>query len=576
MTDLRIYRAALLPAICALVVVMFALESRPGPIHAQLSPDNFDSGRAAALAKSVLGAGPTRTPGSSGDSSAADLVREHFRSVVGGAVSEQSFGGSFKGKDVTLRNVVLVLPGDSERRVVLIAHRDSAERPGVASSASATGALLEIADDFGGLRHRKTLVFVSTDGGSAGAVGAREFADAFPGRDLIDAAIVLSAPGVRQLRQPFLSPWSADDRSTSIQLVRSAASAIADQVGERSGAEGAFGHLVRLAFPSGLGEAAVLIADGVDAIQITGSGERPPPLSADGAGSISATSLDRFARVTLSLLLALDEADAPLIHGPGAYVTAGGNLIPGWSLAFLALALLLPVGAASVDGLARAARRREPVALRVAWVVSRSVPFLVALAVAYAISLVGWIPRPGWPFDPGAFPLGFGAISAFAFLAVVFTASWIVLRPLRLPPLIGGDGIAAAIGLTLFLLTAGIWLINPYLALLMVPTVHLWAAGAMPGARTRPGTAAILVFAGLALPAIATAYLAERLGVGVRMPWELTLMVTGGHVGLPLAVLGCLLGGCLVALAAIVWGARTEVVATAPRVAMDASTTPGV
>jgi hypothetical protein len=569
-TDLRIYRAALLPATCALVVVMFALETRPAPIHAQLSPDNFDSGRAVTLAKSVLKAGPARTPGGSGDSSAADLVREHFSSVAGGTVSEQSFAGSFKGKAVTLRNVVLVLPGDSERRVVLIAHRDSAEGPGAASSASATGALLEIADDFGGLRHRKTLVFVSTDAGSTGAVGAREFADGFPGRNLIDAAIVLSAPGVRQPRQPFLSPWSTDDRSTSTQLVRSAAASIAEQVGQHAETPGAFGHMVRLAFPSGLGEAAVLIAAGVDAIQITGSGERPPPLSADRAGSISTPSLDRFGRATLSMLLALDEAEAPLIHGPDAYVTVGGNLIPGWSLALLALALLLPVGAASVNGLARAARRREPVALHVAWVASRSMPFLLTLAALYVISFVGWIPRPGWPFDPGAFPLRFGGISAFVFLAMVFTASWVVLRPLRLPPLIGGDGIAAAIGLTLFLLTAGVWFIDPYLALLMVPTVHLWAAGATPRVRARPGSAAMLVVAGIALPVIATAYLAQRLGVGVRMPWELTLMVTGGQVGLPLAVLGCLLGGCLVALAALVWGARTEVVGS---VVVDASTT---
>jgi hypothetical protein len=42
------------------------------------------------------------------------------------------------------------------------------------------------------------------------------------------------------------------------------------------------------------------------------------------------------------------------------------------------------------------------------------------------------------------------------------------------------------------------------------------------------------------------------------MPWDLLLMVTGRHLGVPTALLWCLVGGCLVALAAIVTGGRSR------------------
>ncbi len=114
--------------------------------------------------------------------------------------------------------MILTLPGESERQVMLFAHRDSPEGPGYASSAAATATLVEAAESFGGSRHSKTLVFVSTSGGSDGASGARAFVEDYPERELIDGAIVVEQPGASRPSPPHVLPWSVDARSTSIQL----------------------------------------------------------------------------------------------------------------------------------------------------------------------------------------------------------------------------------------------------------------------------------------------------------------------------------------------------------------------
>src|SRR2546421_7047753 len=140
MLEPRIYRAALLPALLAVAVVMFAVAPRPEPVRSSLAPDGFDGLRAAALDKQLLKAAPERTPGSRDDAAAAAFVLQRFRQVEGGQVAEQRFNGTFGGADVTLRNVSLVLPGRSDRRVVLVAPRDCAAGPCAVSSGAATAA----------------------------------------------------------------------------------------------------------------------------------------------------------------------------------------------------------------------------------------------------------------------------------------------------------------------------------------------------------------------------------------------------------------------------------------------------
>ena len=418
----RIYRAAFAPALAVVVVLLFSLQGRPAPLPPVVASAEFDQDAAAKIDRQIVDAAPARTPGSEGDGAIADLVEKRFASVSEGQVTEQRFDHSFEGEDVELRNLILTLPGESARSVVVLAARDSASGPGAASSAAATATLLELVDKLRTYRHTKTLVFVSTDGGSDGAAGARVFAERFAERDLIDGAVVLWQPGSATPREPSLLDASAGSQSPSAQLVRTAERALTDQAGRQPQLEGMFGELARLALPSGLGEQAVLIERGIDAVGLSSAGERPLPVADDQPDDLSAATLGDLGRTALLLVATLDGAAAPPEHGPTAYLNLAGNMVPGWALALLALTLLLPAALASLDAVGQAFRRGARVGSALLWSASRSLPLLAALLLLYLLAVTGIVARPAFPFDPNRFRVGAGQIVAMIFLASVIGA----------------------------------------------------------------------------------------------------------------------------------------------------------
>lgn len=557
MLNARLYRAALLPALAAAIVMMFSVVTRPEGVRSEIPADGFEGDDAALIAQQLLAVAPQREPGSAGDETAADFVAKRFRQIEGGEVIEQRFEGDFEGEEVELRNVVLVLAGVSDSQVVVTAPRDCAEGTCAASSAAATAALLELAANFDGTRHRKTLVLASTDGSTAGAEGARELAGGLTAAP-VEGVIALSVLGPREPRDPFVLPWSTGPESTSAGLLDSARVAVETEVGTEVSEPGIVESLFRLALPSGLGESAALVSEGLDAVGISAAGERPGGVATE-EGAPPATVLEEFGRSALSLVLALDATTEPLEHGPEAQVPLAGKLIPGWAVALLVLTLLVPVAVVSADGLARASRRREPVLITLAWILSRSLPFAAALALAYLMTILTLVPDPAFPYDPDRFEPGLGGVAAMAAVAAAFCLGLIGVRRLKLPAE-AHEGVAAALGAVLSAGVLAVWAVNAYLALLLVPAVHLWVAGALAEVRRGPAAPLVAALGGLALPAAALADLAGRLGVIWELPWQLLLMVTGGHAGLLAALLGCVLGGCLLSLVelAVAPGAATR------------------
>ena len=535
-----LYRLALLPALAAALVLLFSVVSRPEPLRTDFAADSFDAARATALARELQRLAPDRSPGSAGDQAAADFVLSRFRAVEGGEVSEQRFGDS-------LRNVALVIPGESSERVVIAAPRDCGDGDCAVSSGAATAALIELADAFGGVDHSKSIELVSLDGSSDGAAGAGQLAASLDSEPA-EAVVVIAAPAAKDPSRPLVVPFSSGPQSTSIQLVESAQKAVETELGASDALhEGTISSLLRLAVPAGIGDQAPLIRDGHDALTITSAGELPLPPSQDRPADLSIASLGGVGRATLALSLALDAGSEPLVHGPGAYVPLAGKLIPGWAIALLAIALLAPVAVVSIDALARASRRGEALLPASAWLLSRMIPFFATALLAYLMALVGLIPAPSFPFDPSRYGFGAGAAAASLVLIAAFAAMVHLARRLSLPQE-SSDAAAPVIGAALALATVGIWIANPFLALLLVPTAHLWLLAAAPEMRGRATTVIVLCAAGLVVPALALVSLGSRLGVGLEVPWQLLLMFTGRHFG-PLALAPlCLLGGCLLAV----------------------------
>ena len=231
---------------------------------------------------------------------------------------------------------------------------------------------------------------------------------------------------------------------------------------------------------------------GVDAVGISGSGERPPP--ADEAAppeAVSSETVFAAGSTALDLLLTLDERRGPILSGPASYLQLGDNLLPGWTVRVLALALILPALLAAGDVWLRD-RRRDPRTARraVPWALERVLLPLGALLLTYAARLHRAAPRPVVSLRPGPLRARHraGRPSPWRRSLLVVALIALLVRPLRTPLNAEPQTLAAVGGLLCVAAVIGIWVTNPFMALLLdAPHAHLAAPGSGSGAAAGAG-----------------------------------------------------------------------------------------
>ena len=548
------YRAAFVPALLAVVLAMFSLQSRPRPLPQGLAADVLFDGRLAALQAARIGErAPDRRPGRPGDLATAALV-EGALDARGFRVQTESF--THAGRE--LQNVVGRRAGRSRRQLVIVAARDAAVVPEATGSAADTAALLELARVFQGRPTRKTLVLASVDGSTLGQVGTERLLDELGSPGVVDAVLVMSDLAAADRRGPFVQAWSNDYRRAGIGLQRTVSDSIRQELQLPAGASGTLGQLARLSFPIGIGAQGVLLEHGYDAVRISGSGELPPA----GDGPVEAIDEDRLGalgRATLRTVTALDMREPPP-HGPESYVTAVSQVMPGGVLALLAGTLLLPALVAAIDAFARARRRRLDVLPWMRWLAAWVAPFLAGLAAAEVLALTGATPiPPPAPVPPATLPLDGPALgvlgSVAAAMALAFLlARYLAGRPdarLRRPT---EPGAAVAVALVAGASAVLLWLANPYAGLLAVPAAHLWMLSVLTRARPARRVRGLLIALG-ALPVLLVAvyYLFALSLDPLEGAWYLLLLVTGHSVGLPTACVACLMLGSACAVSELAW-----------------------
>ena len=553
MIEPRIYRAAFVPALVALVLTMFSFESRPRPLPQGLAADVlFDGRQAAQLAADIAEDQPDRRAGRPGDRATAALVAESFRQR-GFRVERQGF--SHAGRD--LENVIARRAGRSRSQIVIVAARDAAVVPEAPGSAADTAALLQLARVFQGRAARKTLVLASVDGSTLGEVGTAKLVDELGPEGLIDAVLVVSDLGSRTRHGSFVQAWSNNPGRAGIGLARTVAESIRQELDQPVEGTGVLGQLAHLSFPIGIGSQGVLLEDGFDSVRISGSGDLPP----EGEGPVDTVDEDRLGtlgRATLRTVTAIDQDGRPR-HGPESYVLAVSQVLPGWVLALLGGTLLLPVLVASVDAFARARRRELPVVPWLRWVGAWTAPFLGGFALAELLALTGATPTPPpAPVPPADLPLDGPALAVLggvaAAMALAFAlARLLAARPdasLRMP-VEPGAGVALALALSVAALL--LWLVNPYAGLLAAPAAHLWMLAVLMRPVPRRRTRIVMIVLGLVPALLVTLYYLVTLSMDpLEGAWYLLLLVTGHSVGLVTTLVACVMLGVLGGTAEIV------------------------
>ncbi|HWX52259.1 MAG TPA: M28 family peptidase [Solirubrobacteraceae bacterium] len=544
----RLYRAALLPVVFALAIAAFSLTGRPRPLTATLAPDAFQGERAMSDLASLQAQFPARRPGSPGDQALAERIAhtiEGLGGTAGGGFSVQihSFSAQTIDGERTLTTVVAQRPGStSETPIVIVAHRDAAAR-GSQAELSGTAALLELARVFAARQTRRTIVLVSTSGGSGGAAGAADFVARLHGP--VDAAIVLGDVAGTRLSRPFVVPFSDGYGSAPMQLQRTVADAFTREAGTNPGAPSALGQLAHLTFPLTVGEQGPLNDAGLPSVLVQVSGERGP----SAREPVSRERLQGSGRAVLSSVDALDAAH-DVSSTPQTGVPMQRKTLPAWPLRLVVGALLLAPLIAILDGFARMRRRRAPVGRWVLWTLTCALPFFAAALFAYLIGALGILgAAPAAPVLPRALPVDGSAAAAILAVALVFALAWLQRRAIlgRLGWGTRPDPEVAGLSMLLVLLplTVLVWALNPFAALLLVPALHLWLLLADPELRPRPAGAFALLALGLAPIALLVVFYAHQLGLGpADVPWMALQLVAGGHVGLLSALLWSVAFGC--------------------------------
>lgn len=540
MQDLRAYRLGFVPVIAALVVLAFSLEGVPDPLEPPAATVEFDADAARADALALVRAGELRRPGGADAAAGAAFVAERFESLASGTIIDQTFNASVDGDDAELRNVALVMPGASDRATLILAGRGSRTGSGAATSAAATGVLLELAAKLGVSGRERTLVFASIDGASATDQGIHRLLEGLPDRLVIEAAIAIAQPGTEELAEPHLVTSATAPVRPSLRLVRTAEAALENHGQLDAGASGAFTQLARLAIPAATGSQAVLLADELDALTLSGAGEVPATGPAADVRP-APESLARIGSAALALAGAVEARVEPLETGPGPYLRLGDTVVPGWSIALLALALIVAPALAVGIELGRSGARGGAFGWAAEWALVALAP-LVAL---YALALAGLIPRPDTAFDPGRFQVGATELVALLALLGIAVGAWWVFG-LRRTPAAAPRQLAAPAAALAIAAAFVVWLVNPFLALLVAPVAHVAMIYATRSARlfALPATALALLPLALALATVAA-----TLDWGASAPWQLVVLLASGGFGL-LSAAG--LAVCLGALAAVV------------------------
>ena len=341
----RLYRGTWLLVGIPLLVAAFSVH-KPGPLPTPQPalPASFDGPSAIALASELSRLYPDRAPGSAGAVGAAQWFRDQL-APYRLHVEPDRFRANVPGLgERVLINQVVTIPGQSPDEIAILAHRDdSGVGPGANNNASGIAALIQLARSYGtaaGARPvspQHTLVFVATDGGAFGDLGARHFAETRPGQ--IVAAVALDS--IAGDGRPRLVLIGNEPRLASPGFVETAAQRVLEQSGERPAHPDALAQLIDLGFPFTLHEQGPLLAQGIPALTLTSGGERPPNAFTDQPGRLNQVRLAELGRATQQLVGWLD-GGAELAPGTARYVYFGPRVLPGWAIELVLLAALLP------------------------------------------------------------------------------------------------------------------------------------------------------------------------------------------------------------------------------------------
>jgi hypothetical protein len=535
--NLKVYRAAWVIAFVLAIVAFFTL-GRPDTPKLSQEPATFDGLRAAADLRELAQGFPQRVAGSDADNRAALWVTQQFRRA-GLEPHIDGVATTAGGRGVALQTVWAVSEGQTAGTIMVIANRDvpPLATQGANDNASGVAAMLELARTFTVTAHQHSIVFVCTSGDAFGALGAASFADTHPIDDLY-ALVALSKVATPGDEGIGLDGWSATARAAPPWLWLLTAPAARVTVNAEALLPGVPTQVLRLAVPASSGSQAPFVAAGVPGISLSWDGHRVPP-PADTVDAISTENLTRVGTTAAAMILAIDGTAGPGERSGGTIFLTRQRTLPGGTLAFILVMLLLPLAAVTVDLYAHSRRARIP--LGPAWkrAALHLAPWLLVILIVYLANLMGMLPKsPGAVIPPDSQVVAAPRYLRVTVLLVLLVLAYVYATAVerRFERRVPTDPRATVFvaHACLSLIAILVLLVNPYSLLLVLPAAVLWPL-ARPGGWMR---SILPVYSGLGMILGALIYYADQLDLGWTVWWYFFLLLENRTVPVGVVLLG--------------------------------------
>jgi hypothetical protein len=514
----RVSSLIVVPALLALLFSVSATGTLPRPPLEPL----FDQEIAASLATELTSQFPSRVPGTQGDVDSALWFKESI-AAFGLEVGEDVWTEDIPelGR-VELRNVIAVVPGRSDRAVVLVAHRDNG---GVTRSygdnASGTAALIELARGFAPRgaaetpRPQRTLVLVSTDGGAYGGAGAARFATESPYADAAFAAVVLD--GIAGGGHPRVGIAGDEPRSPAPALVRTALTRVEEQTGTEPYLAGIPTQLVDLGMPFAYAEQGRLLASSIAAVTLTTEERGEPELPVgDPAGGLALDQLGDMGRATEVLVGSIDASLSAAFRTPDS-VFLRDRVASGWTVRLTLLIGVVPFALGALDLLVRTRRRRLPLAPAMRALRTRIIFWLYAGLLLWLAGVAGILPTgAALPLPTYASLVTEWPVAGLGLVVIALLIGWLVVRR-RLAYSIRATAEERLAGYSVALAWLAvvafvIGVVKPYALVFVLPSLYAWLWLPL---RTRVWARTALFATGLVGPVAGLVILSSQLGLGL-------------------------------------------------------------
>lgn len=535
----RTYRGTWLLVAIPLLIAAFSLR-KASPLPPPNLPPTFNTLAASDLAGTLARAFPDRRPGTNGAIGAAEWLVTQFKQE-GFTTESDYWRAEIPGRgNVPLRNIVATTPGRSSDAIVLMAHRDNpGVGPGANNNASGTAALLEIARAYAnpaqGTGPAHTVIFLSTDAGSFGGLGAKRFATHSPYRSRVLAVVNLDS--IAGSAGPSVQLAGDTPRSPPSSLLETAITSLETQTSEHVGHPSFGGQLLDLAFPFSLFEQAPLVGRGIPAVTLTTAGNRPPASLEDTPGAMDRKRLAQVGHAAQGLVTSLDQG-LELAGGASSYVYLGPRYVPGWAIELILIAALLPFLVAVVDLFAFCRRRRIRIGPGMRSF-RRRLGFWAWVGGVFGLfALLGvWPGGEAAPLSPDTHAVTEWPFLGLAAFAVLAGLGWLVTRERLVPrrPVNAEEQLAghSAGLLALAVLALLVAAVDPFALIFVLPSVHAWLW--LSQLRGWPRFLSLLAgFGGLALLVVSIAF---RFDLGFGAIWYLGELVAIGYIPIPLVLI---------------------------------------